>query len=79
MDGPAAPEPKPGEPPTPTGSMTLDLGNGKPVTLNQTLSADGARYATKDESLVFWNKGRGALVLQNGKEKDYTNCKIALE
>jgi hypothetical protein len=48
--------------------------NLRMVRLKQTLSADGARYANSDESLIFWNKGNGALVLEDGKEKDFTNC-----
>jgi hypothetical protein len=42
--------------------------------LNQTISADGARYANSDESFVFWSKGDGALVLENNVEKSYLGC-----
>jgi membrane-bound inhibitor of C-type lysozyme len=44
------------------------------MTLPQTLSADGTRYANADESFVFWGKGNGALVLENGEEKNYIGC-----
>lgn len=64
------------EPPTPSGSMVLTLGDGSAYVLNQTVSADGGRYANKDESLVFWDKGNTALVQENGAEKNYTNCKL---
>ena len=64
----------PGEPPTPTGSVKLTFDDGKTTELPQTLSADGARYATADESLVFWSKGNGALVLEDGAEKNYLGC-----
>lgn len=46
----------------------------------QTLSADGARYSdgepslNNDETFVFWNKGNGALVLENNEEKSYIGC-----
>lgn len=71
------PPPRPGEPPTPTGYVKIDLSDGRMMTLNQTISADGTRYADIDESFVFWSKGDGALVLENGEEKSYTGC-IAL-
>lgn len=64
----------PGEPPTPTGSVELTFDDGKTMELSQTLSADGARYAAADESLVFWSKGNGALVLEDGAEKNYVGC-----
>ena len=59
------------------GSVNLALSDGRKLELTQTMSADGARYATADESFVFWNKGNGALVNENGEEKDYKNCIIA--
>jgi membrane-bound inhibitor of C-type lysozyme len=62
--------------PIPNGIVELDFGNAKRMTLGQTISADGARYANHDESFVFWNKGNGAMVLQNGVEKDYTGCLV---
>lgn len=36
------------------------------MTLPHALSADGARYANADESIVFWNKGNAVFVTQNG-------------
>jgi hypothetical protein len=44
--------------------------------LKQTISASGVRYANKDESFVFWNKGNGALVLENNVEKSYIGCVV---
>lgn len=61
-------------PPTPGGSVVLDLSDGRHLTLAQTLSADGTRYANPDESFVFWSKGNGALVLENNQEKSYIGC-----
>ena len=66
----------PDQPPVPGGSVALTLGDGRTLTLDQTISADGARYANKDESIIFWSKGNGAFVLENNKEKTYSNCVI---
>jgi membrane-bound inhibitor of C-type lysozyme len=62
------------EPPVPSGSVALTLSDGRSMTLPQTLSADGGRYANADESFVFWSKGNGALVLENNQEKSYMGC-----
>lgn len=76
-EGQPTPAPSNGLPPTPNGSITIALSDGTVMTLKQTISADGARYANSDESFVFWSKGNGAMVLENGKEKDYTGCVIS--
>jgi membrane-bound inhibitor of C-type lysozyme len=65
---------EPGEMPIPTGSVKIVLSDGRSFDLPQTISASGARYANNDESFVFWNKGNGALVLENDEEKDYVDC-----
>jgi membrane-bound inhibitor of C-type lysozyme len=67
---------KPGEPPVPTGSVRIALDDGRNFDLFQTLSASGARYANADESFVFWSKGDGAIVQENGAEKEYTGCAV---
>lgn len=73
--GPEAPASKPGEPPQPTGSVDVSIDGGAKVTLAQTISADGARYANADESLVFWNKGNQALIMRNNQmDLNYKNC-----
>ncbi|OYV63576.1 MAG: hypothetical protein B7X03_01290 [Parcubacteria group bacterium 21-58-10] len=72
--GAPAPAPKPGEPPTPTGSVALALSDGRGLTLAQTISADGTRYANRDESFIFWSKGNGAIVLEDGHPGSYTGC-----
>lgn len=64
----------PNQMPTPTGTVALTFNDGSTMNLNQTISADGGRYANADESFVFWDKGNGAMVLQNGMQKDYTGC-----
>ena len=66
----------PGQPPIPTGYVKLTLDTGAKMTLNQTISADGGRYANPDESFVFWDKGNTAMVLENNKEVNYTNCVV---
>ena len=61
------------DPPVPTGSAVLTLGDGRTMTLLQTISADGARYANADESIVFWNKGNGLIFMENNQQT-YTGC-----
>ena len=53
--------------------VDLVLSDGRSLSLPQTISASGARYATSGEELVFWNKGNTAFVLENDTET-YTNC-----
>ncbi|HET8581181.1 MAG TPA: MliC family protein [Candidatus Paceibacterota bacterium] len=75
IEGAAAPSVQPGQPPVPTGSVMVSIGGEPTTTLARTLSADGARYANGDESLVFWSKGDTALVMRdNSMDTDYTNC-----
>ncbi len=72
----------PNEPPIPGGSVEITLSDGRTMTLQQTLSADGARYSDGNpmiqgnETFVFWSKGNGALVLENNEQKSYTGCII---
>lgn len=75
--GATKPAAGPNQPPTPGGSALIKLSDGRTMTLNQTISADGGRYANADESFVFWGKGNTALVLENNQQKGYTGC-IAL-
>ncbi len=64
---------KPGEPPIPGGSVDLKLSDGRSMTLPQTISGSGVRYANPGESLIFWNKGNGAFIMENNRET-YANC-----
>jgi len=74
-DGPVLPPLKKDGPPRPTGKVALKFTDGRDnMTLSQTISADGARYANTDESFIFWGKGGGAMILQNGVEKSYLGC-----
>jgi membrane-bound inhibitor of C-type lysozyme len=53
------------------------LSGAEDMFLLQTISASGARYATEDESLVFWNKGDEALVMRNNEmDMAYKNCAV---
>ncbi len=63
----------PGRPPSPSGDVELTLGGGEVLTLPRTISANGARYATADESVVFWNIGSTATLTQNGTAT-YADC-----
>ncbi|MGD0328294.1 MAG: MliC family protein [Minisyncoccia bacterium] len=72
--GVTKPAPGPGQPPIPSGSVALTFSDGSTMTLAQTISADGVRYANTDESFVFWSKGNGVLVLENNQEKNYIGC-----
>jgi membrane-bound inhibitor of C-type lysozyme len=53
--------------------VMLTLSDGREMELPQTLSASGARYASRDESFVFWNKGRTAFVEEAGRQT-YMGC-----
>ncbi len=74
--GPKAPQVQPGEMPTPTGSVELILSDGRQLTLLQTISASGIRYATSNETIIFWSKGNGAFITENDIQT-YLGC-IAL-
>ncbi len=39
-------------------NVTLELSDGRSMTIPHAISADGARYANADESFVFWTRGR---------------------
>lgn len=69
-------EPSTSTPPLPPGVARVSFIDGRTFELPQTISADGARYANTDESFVFWNKGNGVMILENGAEKEYKGCVI---
>jgi len=54
-------------------SVRLTLSDGRTLSLPQALSASGARYASGDESVVFWNKGDTAFIEEGGKTT-YAGC-----
>jgi membrane-bound inhibitor of C-type lysozyme len=71
--GPSTPAANANQPPTPGGSVMLNLSDGRTMTLPQTISADGARYASTDGTIVFWNKGNGLTFTENN-QATYTGC-----
>ena len=73
------PESVPGLPPASNALVSISLDGAQDISLPQAVSADGSRYANADESLVFWSKGNGAMVLQNGKEDIFQNCIVVKE
>jgi membrane-bound inhibitor of C-type lysozyme len=65
---------KQGEMPVPTGFVDITLDDGRSMHLMQTISASGVRYANKDESFVFWTKGTGVIIIENGKQGAFVDC-----
>ena len=59
------------------GSVRLALSDGRKISLPQTVSKSGARYANTDESFVFWNKDSSAFVEENGSTT-YANCTASM-
>lgn len=53
--------------------VVLNLSDGRQLTLPHAMSADGARYANEDESVVFWNVGNTA-TLTEGDQTTYSDC-----
>lgn len=49
--------------------VELKLSDGRDMKLPQAISGSGARYANKDESFVFWNKGDTAFVTEGTDDK----------
>jgi membrane-bound inhibitor of C-type lysozyme len=56
-------------------SVDLVLDGSRKMSLPQARSADGGRYATPDESFVFWSKGNGAFVTEGDPNvQTYADC-----
>jgi membrane-bound inhibitor of C-type lysozyme len=51
--------------------VDLRLSDGRELFVPHAISASGARYANKDETFVFWNKGNTAFITE-GKEGKLT-------
>lgn len=62
-----------GERPLPSGKVDLELDDGRKISLHQTISGSGIRYASSDELFVFWSKGSQAFITEDNKET-YFNC-----
>jgi len=59
-------------------SVALKLSDGRDMEVPQAMSGSGARYATKDESFVFWNKGDTAFVTEGSDDNQtYSDCVAA--
>ena len=56
-------------------SVSLQLSDGRALTLPQGLSGSGARYADAAERTVFWNKGDTAFLDENG-QPTYQGCVV---
>ncbi|MCB1498510.1 MAG: MliC family protein [Bauldia sp.] len=55
--------------------VDLKLSDGRTMTLPQTMSGSGIRYANADETFVFWSKGNTAFVTEGADEKDtFSDC-----
>lgn len=54
-------------------SVQLELSDLRALTLPQTVSASGARYANANENFVFWNKGNTAFI-QEDNTLTFTDC-----
>ena len=62
-------------PPIPGGRVILTLADGKKLTLPQTLSGSGIRYANEGETFVFWSKGDTAFVEEGANQTmTYKDC-----
>lgn len=53
--------------------VDLSLSDGRNFSVPHAVSASGARYATPDESFVFWNKGDTAFIEEGGVQT-YSGC-----
>jgi membrane-bound inhibitor of C-type lysozyme len=58
--------------------VDLVLSDGRAMSIPRAISASGARYATADESLVFWNKGETAFITE-GAITSFDGCKISTD
>lgn len=55
--------------------VDLKLSDGRAMTLTQTMSGSGIRYASADESFVFWSKGNTAFVTEGADQtQTYVGC-----
>src|SRR3989344_3487563 len=58
-------------------SVRLVLSDGRVISLPQTVSASGARYANTDESFVFQTRDYGAFIEESGV-MTYANCAVSV-
>jgi membrane-bound inhibitor of C-type lysozyme len=55
--------------------VSLHLSDGRVMVLSHLISASGARYGNKDESVIFWNKGDTAFLIE-GSSTTFTGCVV---
>lgn len=60
----------------PNGRVDLKLSDGRAVSLPLSASADGARYASSGDAMVFWSIGSTAF-LQEGGTRTFDSCKAS--
>ncbi len=61
-----------------SGKVDLTLSDGRSMSLPQTLSGSGIRYANADETFVFWSKGDTAFVTEGADGKEtFADCVAA--
>jgi membrane-bound inhibitor of C-type lysozyme len=63
-----------GKPFLPKGSVHLVLSDGREITLSETISDNGARYANPKQTFVYWGKGNKSFVLEENTTMTFTNC-----
>lgn len=57
------------------GNVSITLSDGRSLSLPQTMSASGIRYANTNETFVFWSKGNTAFIEEGSThEQTYQNC-----
>lgn len=55
--------------------VDLTLSDGRSLSLPQTMSGSGIRYANADETIVFWSKGDTAFVTEGADETEtFSDC-----
>lgn len=55
--------------------VDLKLSDGRAMSLPQTMSGSGIRYADADETIVFWSKGNTAFVTEGDPNSPtFRNC-----
>jgi membrane-bound inhibitor of C-type lysozyme len=56
--------------------VELTLDDGREITLPQTPSGSGIRYADANETIIFWSKGDEAFVTEGAEEEmTYAGCR----
>jgi len=55
--------------------VDLTLSDGRSMSLPQTMSGSGIRYANADETFVFWSKGDTAFVTEGADDAEtFSDC-----